>query len=71
MHSEKRNAQIKDKLDFSAKEGEASWHSVKGACNGREMRRVMCVIDSDGRRFKMLDLIDDRSYNVEDTIIVD
>lgn len=53
------------------KEGEASWRSVKGACNGREMRRVMCVIEGDGRRFKMLDLTDDRSYNAEDAIIVD
>jgi hypothetical protein len=71
MHSEKRNARIKDQLDFSAKEGETSWCSVKGACNGREMRRVMCVIDRDERRFKMLDLIDDLNDNAENTSIED
>ena len=71
MRPEKRNPRIKDQLDFPVKEGESAWRSVKGACNGREMRRVMCVLDRDERRFKMLDLIDDKNYNAEDTIITD
>ena len=70
MPSEKRNATMKDHLDFTAKEGETSWCPVKGACNGREMRRVMCVVDRDGQRFRVLDMIDDRNYT-EDTIIMD
>lgn len=70
MHSEKRNAPMKDHLDFTAKEGEGSWCPVKGGCNGREMRRVICVIDRDGQRFRMLDMVDDNNYN-EDTIIAD
>ena len=70
MHSEKQNAQIKDQLDFSRKEGEISWCPVKGACNGRETRRVMCIVDRDQRRFKMLDMIDYGNYNA-DTIIPD
>ena len=58
---QKRNARIKDQLDFSPKEGEASWCPVKGACNGREMRRIMCLMDRDKQRFRMLDLIDDQN----------
>jgi len=71
MNSENRNARIKEQLHLSANEGEVSWNPVKGACNGREMRRVMCVVDRDKRRFKMLELIDDRNYNAEDTVIAD
>ena len=58
MDSGVQEAQIKDKLGFVEKEGEIAWCPGKGACNGREMRRIMCVLERDGQRFKVLDVIE-------------
>jgi hypothetical protein len=60
-HSEIQNVPMKDYLEFTHKEGQSSWSPVRGACNGREMRRIMCVIDRDEQRFRVLDVTDDNT----------
>ena len=55
---------VKDRLDI---EGDGSWHPSRGTCNGREMRRIMCIVDRDEQRFKMLD-IDDHSEDKEEML---
>jgi hypothetical protein len=64
-HSDLRGASIQDQFNFTAKEGEVNWYPIKVACNGREMRRVMCVIDRDEQKFRMLE-IDDSNHDEED-----
>lgn len=59
VHSDLHDASIQDQFNFTVKDGEVNWYPVKGACNGREMRRVMCVIDRDERKFRMLEIDDD------------
>jgi hypothetical protein len=49
---------IKDHFEFTTKEGEPPWFPAQGACNGREMRRIMCVVDQQGQRFKVVDITD-------------
>jgi hypothetical protein len=51
-----RNVVVTEKIEFENDEGKGSWCPVRGTCNGRAMRGVMCVIDKDERRFKMIDL---------------
>lgn len=58
MDSEVQEALVKDKFDFARKEGEVAWSPGRGTCNGREMRRIMCVLERDGQRFKVLDVIE-------------
>ena len=53
---EPRNATLIDRHEFGMKEGNVSWCPAKAACNGREMRRIMCVVDRDYRRFRILDI---------------
>jgi len=53
-----QEALVKDKFDFARKEGEVAWSPGRGTCNGREMRRIMCVLERDGQRFKVLDVIE-------------
>lgn len=57
-----RNAQIMDHYRFATTDRETGFQPVKGACNGREMRRILCVVDGDEprheQRFLMLDLND-------------
>jgi site-specific recombinase XerC len=63
-HSNLRDTSIEDQFNFTVKEGEVKWHPVKGACNGREMRRIICVVDRDDQKFRMLE-IDDYNHDEE------
>jgi len=46
-------------MEIISKEGEATWLPYKAACAGREMGSNLCVVDSDGRRFKMIDMTEE------------
>ena len=59
LDSEARDAIMRDYLEFTTEEGETRWIPAKAACNGREMRRVLSVVDLDGERFKLLGITDD------------
>ena len=63
--SAERNLTVLDKMDVVTNEGESKWMPLRCTCNGSEMRRIMCLIDKDEQRFKMVDLdLDD--YNGEE-----
>ena len=46
---------IKDQLNFPHS-GENNFSPCKVGCNGKEMRRIMCILDADMQRFKVLDI---------------
>lgn len=46
---------VRDEVKFPH-DGESNFSPVRGTCNGREMRRIMCILDADMQRFKMLDI---------------
>jgi hypothetical protein len=56
-----KNAEIKEQILFEDKDGEGSWCPIMGACNGSAMRGVVCVIDKDEQRFKIIDVDDDEA----------
>jgi hypothetical protein len=56
METENVNMEVSDETDVVTEEGEQKWLPVKCTCNGSEMRRITCIIDKDGQRFKMLDM---------------
>jgi hypothetical protein len=45
---------VKDQLTFPL-QGE-NFVPSKGGCNGKEMRRIMCVLNGDMQRFKVVDV---------------
>jgi hypothetical protein len=54
--SAERNLTVLDKMNVVTKEGESKWMPSRFTCNGSEMRRIMCLIDKDEQRFKMVDV---------------
>jgi hypothetical protein len=48
----------KDQLKFPHN-GETNFSPCKVGCNGKEMRRIMCILDADMQRFKVLDIGED------------
>jgi hypothetical protein len=63
--SAERNLTVLDKMDVVTKEGESKWMPSRCTCNGSEMRRIMCLMDKDEQRFKMVD-VDLDDYNGEE-----
>lgn len=60
------NAEIREQIVFEDKDGKGSWCPIKGACNGSAMRGVVCVIDKDEQRFKIIDVDEDEAgRNIE------
>jgi hypothetical protein len=60
------DAVTKDILDFKQAENELPFHPEQVVCNGT--RRVICIVDKDGQRFRMADLMEDHVPS-EDTLM--
>ena len=55
---------VKDQLKFPSRgENFAPW---KGGCNGKEMRRIMCVLNGDMQRFKVVDVEEGDAEEMEE-----
>jgi hypothetical protein len=61
-----RNLTVLEEMNVVTKEGESKWLPFKCTCNGSEMRKILCLIDKDEQRFKMVD-VDLDDYNGEET----
>jgi len=56
---------VRDELKFPYN-GESNFSPFRGACNGKEMRRIMCILDADMQRFKMMDIGDDDGESMDE-----
>jgi hypothetical protein len=63
-----RNVVITEEIEFANDQEKGSWCPVKGTCNGRAMRGVVCVLDQDEQRFKMIDLAEHETVGTSDAI---
>lgn len=52
------SSSVKDIFRFP-QNGENSFSPYKGGCNGKEKRSIMCILDVDMQRFKVLDIGED------------
>jgi hypothetical protein len=63
-----RNAVVTEEIDFADEEGKGSWCPIKGACNGRAMRGIVCIVAKDEQRFKLIDLAGHDTVGTSDAV---